>query len=58
VSVLYAVTAGGVLRGQAAGLSHFALGRRAVVSWQEAGHSCLLISADLPASQLLAIARS
>ncbi|WP_249012150.1 hypothetical protein [Conexibacter sp. DBS9H8] len=58
VAVTYAVAARPVLRGQSRGYSTFRLGPRTVVSWQEAGHSCLLLSANLSAARLLAIASS
>jgi hypothetical protein len=57
-SLSYSIAAAPRLRGQKAGFTGFTQNGRAVVSWQETGHSCLLSSADVPRTTLLALARS
>ncbi len=56
--ISYSVAASPVLSGQRPGFSSFRLEGRTVVSWRESNHSCLLSSAQLPRTMLLALARS
>ncbi|HET9073316.1 MAG TPA: hypothetical protein VFN48_01950 [Solirubrobacteraceae bacterium] len=58
-SLTYLVAAAPTLAGQRGGYSTFALRGRPVVSWVQAGHSCLLVgSAGTSRRVLLALARS
>jgi hypothetical protein len=56
--IAYSIAEAPVLPGQRAGFSSFTLGHRAVVSWSQAGQSCLLSSVNVPRSTLLKLARS
>ena len=56
--VAYSIAEAPVLAGQRAGFSSFTLGHRTVVSWTEAGQSCLLSSVNVPRATLLKLARS
>jgi hypothetical protein len=57
-TLAYSVAATPKLRGQGSGFATFTLNGRAVVSWQESNHSCLLSSANVSRTALLALARS
>jgi hypothetical protein len=56
--LVYAIAAKPLLRGQQGGFRSLRPGGRTVVSWQESGHSCLLISETASAATLLSLARS
>jgi hypothetical protein len=57
-TVSYSIAAAPTLRGQKSGFSTFTVTRRAVVSWQESNHSCLLSGQNTSRSTLLQLARS